>query len=263
MKIDLILFAGQSNMAGRGTAEEAPRCEAYMGQEFRAVSDTGRLYPIEEPFGKRENNPQGMDDGERKTGSLVSAFVREYYERTGHTVIAVSASKGGSSSKQWAAGYVRDAAERLRRARAYLDKKQIQVAHTYVLWSQGETDGDHGVSAGQYRENFRLIWETLKEAGAESCFLIQTGHFNYVEYPQCEDGVSGREIDGRYAEIRRAQEDMCSHGKDAVPGVYLAARFGEYLHLMKDRFHYKQQAYNEVGRTAAANMAERLSRGGE
>lgn len=250
-------------MAGRGRAEEAPRCEAYMGQEFRAVSDTGRLYPIEEPFGRRENNLQGMDDGERKTGSLVSAFVREYYERTGHTVIAVSASKGGSSSKQWVESYGRDAAERLRRARAYLDEKQIRIAGTYVLWSQGETDGDHGVSAGQYRENFRMIWEMLKEAGAEYCFLIQTGHFNYVEYPQCGNGVSGREIEERYAEIRRAQEELCAHGKEAIPGVYLAAGFGEYLHLMKDQFHYKQQAYNEVGRNAAAKVAELLSRDGE
>lgn len=92
---DLILFAGQSNMAGRGNAGKEMSCEACMGQEFRAVSDPARLYPIEEPFGIRENTRDGMDDGRKKTGSMVCAFVRKYYELTGHAVIAVSASKGG------------------------------------------------------------------------------------------------------------------------------------------------------------------------
>lgn len=253
MKTDLILFAGQSNMAGRGKAAEAPGCEIHMGQEFRAVSDPGRLYPIEEPFGEQENNPQGLDDGAKKSGSMVSAFVREYYERTGHTVIAVSASKGGSSSGQWIEIYASDAANRLQKAREYLKKEQLELAHIYVIWSQGETDGDHGVSAEQYRKNFAVIWEKLKEAGAERCFLIQTGHFNYAAYPDGLKGVGGKEMDNRYEVIRKAQETLCDEFSD----VYMVASFEPYLHLMKDMFHYKQQVYNEVGKTAARSIADK------
>lgn len=286
---DLIIFAGQSNMAGRGNAGKEVFCEAYMGQEFRAVSDPVRLYPIEEPFGIRENDPRGMDDGKKKTGSMVSAFVRKYYDLTGHAVIAVSASKGGSSSAQWVKAYAADAAKRLRRARAYLDAKNIKSAHTYVLWSQGETDGDKGLDSGQYFRNFQMIWNILRAAGAEKCFLIQTGHFNYAAYPRGAWGIKGVRLDGRYEVIRRTQERMCVNAcegggrlegrnssaageKDCtpradmtelfqaeavacLPDVYMVASFEPYLDMMKDQFHYRQQAYNEVGETAAKNMA--------
>lgn len=270
---DLILFAGQSNMAGRGNTGEAVSCEAYMGREFRAVSDPERLYPIREPFGVRENNSRGMDDGRKKTGSMVSAFVRKYYELTGHTVIAVSASKGGSSSAEWVRSYAADAAGRLRRARAYLDSAGIAAAHTYVLWSQGETDGDKGLDAGQYSGNFRIIWETLREAGAEKCFLIQTGHYNYAAYPRGTGRITGVRLDGQYEVIRQTQRSLCANGREpgarqggenfsagvtCLPDVYMAASFEPYLALMKDKFHYRQQAYNEVGETAAENMARIL-----
>ena len=291
---DLILFAGQSNMAGRGSAGKEMSCEACMGQEFRAVSDPARLYPIEEPFGIRENNRDGMDDGRKKTGSMVCAFVRRYYELTGHVVIAVSASKGGSPSAKWIESYAADAGLRLRRARAYLEAEKIKIAHTYVLWSQGETDGDKGLDSEQYFRSFQTIWGILREAGAEKCFLIQTGHFNYVKYPRGAKGIRGIELDRRYGVIRRTQERMCvdirggsaalRKGRPEACGigvtvrssaadrademehilaetvtclqdVYMVASFEPYLGMMKDQYHYVQQVYNEVGETAAENMA--------
>ena len=35
----------------------------------------------------------------------------------------------------------------------------------------------------------------------------------------------------------------------------MVAGFEPYLGMMKDLYHYRQQAYNEVGETAAGNMA--------
>ena len=49
--VDLMIFAGQSNMAGNGDASQAPDVPAGHGYEFRAVTDPTRLYPVEEPFG--------------------------------------------------------------------------------------------------------------------------------------------------------------------------------------------------------------------
>lgn len=37
-KIHLIMFMGQSNMAGRGTAEQAPAVPDGTGYEYRAVT---------------------------------------------------------------------------------------------------------------------------------------------------------------------------------------------------------------------------------
>ena len=83
---DLFLFAGQSNMAGRGIActqfpEGAPDLISGAGAEFRAISDPTRLYPIEEPFGALENNPTGIFEPGMKTGSLVTSFVNTYFQK--------------------------------------------------------------------------------------------------------------------------------------------------------------------------------------
>ena len=61
---DLILFAGQSNMAGRGKAEAAQKCPPSVGLEYRAVTAPDRLVPIEEPFGFAENRTGGIDGEE-------------------------------------------------------------------------------------------------------------------------------------------------------------------------------------------------------
>lgn len=84
---DLILFAGQSNMAGRGIVtdkwpQKAPVLVKGAGYEYRAITAPDRLCPIEEPFGADENNPDGIFEPGMKTGSMVTAFVNEYYKLT-------------------------------------------------------------------------------------------------------------------------------------------------------------------------------------
>ncbi len=301
--MDLIVFAGQSNMAGRGilTPEEAeaaansktarkqendgtllwgalrwnaaPVAET-AGLEFRAVSDPTRLYPIEEPFGRNENRPDAIDDGTLKIGSMVSAFVQHYHEKTGRQVLAVSASKGGTSTARWCEALADDAAERLRAALRFCREQQIAVERIWVLWCQGETDGDLGTTAEQYRENFGQIWNKLREAGAQTCFLIQIGHFNYVQYPEGmpvqkgakemeQDGkgqqetiLDGRTLDQRYGVIREVQEQICREWPDVV----FAASFAPYLDEMKDQYHYFQDAYDAVG-VAAAECAAKHAAG--
>ena len=96
MTIDLAVFMGQSNMAGRGTAADAPRLRDGMGYEFRAVTAPDRLFALEEPFGKDENNPDGVFEPGMKTGSMVSAFVKACVEITETPIVGISCSKGGS-----------------------------------------------------------------------------------------------------------------------------------------------------------------------
>ena len=59
---DFFLFAGQSNMAGRGIScpqfpEVAPALISGAGVEFRAISDPSALFSVCEPFGAAENTP--------------------------------------------------------------------------------------------------------------------------------------------------------------------------------------------------------------
>ena len=74
------------------------------GYEYRAISAPDKLYPLTEPFGRQENAEDGINDGNMKTGSLVTAFVNACYQKTGVPIVGVSASKGGSSILQWQPG---------------------------------------------------------------------------------------------------------------------------------------------------------------
>lgn len=104
--VDLILFMGQSNMAGRGITsdehpEPAPSLLPGAGWEYRSITAPDVLSPLEEPFGCKENTENGINDGNMKTGSMVTTFVNACYTQTQVPIVALSASKGGSSILLW------------------------------------------------------------------------------------------------------------------------------------------------------------------
>lgn len=247
MEYDLFLFAGQSNMAGRGITspqwpQPAPSLTPGAGYEYRAVSDPGHLHPIEEPFGTAENDPTGLFEPGKKTGSLVTAFVNAYYGHTGVPVIGVSASQGGTEIAQWQGrqDLLTDALGRLGRADAYLQEAAIPVGHRFLVWCQGETDGDRKTAPALYKARFRNLWAQCRQAGLEACFLVPIGQYN---------GAKGYD----YTAIHAAQREL----PQEVSDVLLASDdFGTMRArgLMKDSYHYYQQAYNEVG-TAAGKTA--------
>lgn len=250
--VDLMIFMGQSNMAGRGEAASEAVCPTQAGAEFRAVSAPDRLFPISEPFGAAENRRGGIDDGARKTGSMISAFVAEYYRQTGRFTVAVSASQGGTHSRQWAEALVCDAAGRLDTAKSFLLKNEYRIGQVNMVWCQGETDGDLGVCAADYRKNFLHIWDVMRAHGTQRCLLIAIGNFNYPRYPEGNGIKSGAELARAYRVIHDAQQRLCAEREDLV----LAADFSGHLSQMKDPFHYHQQAYHEVGRQAACAAAK-------
>lgn len=252
--VDLVVFAGQSNMSGRGEASEAPECST--GFEYKSISAPDRLVPIKEPFGLGEDTAGGLDDryegGTRRSGSMVSAFVNEYYRVCGRQVVAVSASKGGTNTVEWLDRLIADAAKRLDKAKEYLTGRGIAIENIYVVWCQGESDGDIKQSEDGYISNIQQLFDVFKSRGAQKCFVVQTGHYNYIKYPDMANGLSGAEWDEHYKTIREAQRKLCEADDDFV----LAASLEPYINEMKDRFHYHQSAYNAVGRTAGHNVGE-------
>lgn len=242
---DLILFAGQSNMAGRGIItdkwnEPAPSIKDGAGLEYRAVSDPEHLHKIKEPFGVNENDPEGINEPGMKTGSMVTAFVNAYYEKTKTPVLAISASKGGSAIGEWQGkeDYLSDAIKRVEKAISYAEKNQIQIRHKYVLWCQGETDGDLATPLTVYEDRFEQMFSRLKKIGIEKLFLITIGEYN---------GDKGWE--NAYKEIRKLQLKTAENKKDVIL-VNDAFHTMKERGLMKDDFHYFQKAYNEVGQAA-------------
>lgn len=252
--VDLIVFAGQSNMAGRGITnelwpEEPPEVIDGAGWEFRAISDPTRLYPIQEPFGLNENNPEGINDawGTRaaKTGSMVSAFVNAYYVECGVPVIAVSASKGGSGIAEWTGGtpYLSDLLFRLNTAKTWLDNNGYEVRHVFCVWCQGETDGDRGTPDDQYIADFNNMLNEMMAAGIEQLLMVSIGQCNAAD---SED---------RYLNMIALQDQIASTNEHVT---MVSRSFVDMRErgLMKDDFHYFQQGYNEVGIEAGKNSAK-------
>ena len=245
--VDLVIFMGQSNMAGRGTAAEAPVVQEGHGYEFRAVSDPTKLYTITEPFGVNEN--RGVISETSKTGSLVSAFAESYYSYTGVPIVGVSASKGGQSIDFWKTGgdALNETIARYNAAKTYLTSNGYTVRHQYMVWLQGEADGKNGMSAEAYTFKLETLFNEMSKQGVEKAMVIRIGARNYDE--------------NVHDTIIQAQTDLCRQSDDFV--LINGTLAGVAGADMKDEAHYLQATYNTVGADAGKNMAYYVNTGME
>ena len=237
--VDLVIFMGQSNMSGRGNADESVSCRKGHGYEFRAISDPSKLYTLEEPFGLNERNSQsGVDDG-AMSGSMVSAICEAYYSLTNIPIVAVSCSMGGTDTDFWHPDKppIRDARTRLKAADSFLHKNGYTVRHRFMVWCQGEQDGYNRLPGDEYITRLDAIIARMKISGIEKCFVIQIGH---------------RRDDDSFDAIIAAQEKLCRENPDAV---LVSMKFAAMRELMKDTCHFSQAAYNITGTDAGLNMA--------
>ena len=253
-KVDLFLFMGQSNMAGRGTGSQAPTVIENAGYEFRAVSDPTKLYPITEPFGVDENNSNGINDkfgtSNAKSGDMIPAFVNNYFKHTHTTIVGVSASEGGTHIGTWLPTPIQqtnaqryaDALNRWNSAISWLTDNGYTIRHKYILWCQGESDGDNSLTAEEYKSRFTTLWDAWKANGAEKIFVVKIGNYN------------GSDTSIDYNTIMTAQNEICQTMEDVVMVSTDFASMKDRS-LMADAFHYKQAAYNEVGAYAGINTA--------
>ena len=252
VSVDLIVFAGQSNMAGwGGDASKAPALTEGAGGEFRSVSDPSKLYTITEPFGFYENTPI-MNDMFIKRGTLVTAFVNAYYARTKVPVVAVSASEGSSNSYSWRQGSanLNDAKKRAGDAITFLQNNGYIIRHKYMVWCQGESDGnsDTPISGETYKTRFGGILSEMQSVGIEKCLLCRIGENNSSDHD--------------FTEIINAQTEMAQDNPDIVMITTALAGF-KAKGLMKDDFHYYQAGYNLMGTYAGINAAYYVNTGKE
>lgn len=254
--VDLFLFMGQSNMAGRGVSsskwpETVSDLTEGAGYEFRAISDPTKLYKIEEPFGFYEDKVEGMDDHRKKTGSMVTSFVNAYYRYANTPIVGIAASVGGTSIAKWQPGtpFLIDVEERLNLAIHYLESNNYIIRHKYMLWCQGESDGDIARSKSDYKQYFETMLGDLINKGIEKCFLVRIGNYNGNE-------------DKSYSHIIDVQTEIAQTNNHVV---MVSTDFAAMKDrgLMKDAFHYYQQAYNEVGTKAGINAAYYVNNGKE
>ena len=241
-EIALIFFMGQSNMSGcGGNYELAPAVTPGAGYEFRAVTDPFSLHELTEPFGFAENFPGGIGDvpGGKK-GSLVSAFVNEYYAQTGIPVVGVSASAGATTTEDWLSdAYVADLSVRVKNVQDYLKNNGYTVKEQYVVWLQGESDALEGITYEEYMSNMDRIIRPLFISGCNKVFIITPGRTISREH--------------FFDSIIDAQIDMCrKSGYYALASTLLCDVSTQY---MVDEWHYNQHVLNLLGTEAAKAVA--------
>ena len=245
--VDLVIFMGQSNMAGRGVAAEAPVVQEGHGYEFRAVSDPTKLYTIAEPFGVNEN--RGVISETTKTGSLVSAFAESYYAYTGVPIVGVSAAQGGQKIEFWETGgdALNETITRYNDAKSFLLNNGYTIRHQYMVWLQGETDGAKNTSTNTYKAKLTALFGEMNKQGVEKAMVIRIGERQNNET--------------QHDAIILAQTEICRESDDFV--LISGKLAGVASADMKDSAHFKQSTYNEVGADAGKNMAYYVNTGME
>ena len=173
---------------------------------------------------------------------MVAAFVNAYFTTSHKIIVGVSASKGGTNTSQWLPSGILlpDAIQRLQSCVSFLTSNGYTIDHKYMVWCQGESDGDAGVSAETYKSNFLTIFNAMKQVGIELCFIVRIGKYN---------GQGQTD----YTTIIESQSELCKDNSDIIMASTALASFKD-KGLMKDEFHYYQNGYNLVGTYAGRNV---------
>lgn len=233
--VDLILFAGQSNMTGRGNPAQAPKLTDGAGYECKTITDANALESITEPFGMGQDRGS-MNDGNLRTGSLVTAFTNAYYKQTKIPLVGVSATVVGSGRVSWSTLHYKEASRRLNIAKKTLKKKKIKIRHTYMVYMQGENDGFAGCSVAEYQKSMKLLFKNMqKKTDVESCLVIRIG--KYTKQPSLYDNVI------------KAQTTLCRDNKNFVLISTKAATLSNNYYA-EDGIHINQTGLNIIGKEA-------------
>lgn len=237
--VDLVIFAGQSNMSGiGGNVDEAPGVPRNCGYEFRNGQDPMGLYEVKEPFGDKESGYTSDPSGSRG-GTIVSAFMNRYYNSTGIPVMGVSAAKGGTAMEYWLKPEVSsELVKKYDDAISWCGANNVNVRNKYVVWLQGESDAINGNTADNYIKNMKDLFAPLFAKGLQQVFIISPGNL---------EGVPGAFDNIINAQKKLAQTD----GHFSFATGTLRDLDNAYL---VDGIHYNQAALNMVG-TQAGTVA--------
>ena len=215
--IDVCLFAGQSNMDGRGTAEDA------------TPVTTGKAF-------KWDNANNTLVDFAAEP-SLIPAYMQEYTTLSRVPLVEVKEAIGGTKIEQYVSTYLPIATNMLTKCLAYLEEQGKHVRRCFMLWNQGESDvdGDGSTGTTAYEGFFATLKSAVIQAGVNQIFIINIG--------QASNGTFD------FAPIRTALQNVCN-GTDVI---MVSDKFYNATSQMKDRWHYNQTEYNIVGKDSAKN----------
>ncbi len=236
---NVFLLAGQSNATGQGDKSISNSLFiTNKSLEYDVLLDS--LKPLNDPAGQNWKDLEPAN-----TGSILPAFTYSLTQKTGKTVIVISAARGGSSCHKGAelSNYgTWDSTGNL--FSNTKEKVNSALKHTKsklsgIIWMQGERDAnainDGVITAEDYKSSLvSLIHRFRKEFGHEiPFFIILTGY--QKDRPQFGND-----------HVRDIQSWVSEH----MDNVYIAFDKTHHftrLNLMKDHVHFNQMGLNEIG----------------
>lgn len=233
--MDIIVFAGQSNMTNVGQASQAP--SVTPGTAYEAIPKKNKISHLEEPFGVGQINKKANKNTQGAT--LVSAFANAYYKQTKTPMLAMNTAKGGTSIGQWSSSYYKDITQNVKKMEKLLKKKKLKKGHVYVVFFQGENDAMNSIVSSVYRKHMEQFMENIqRESDVSRCFIIRIG--NNIKNPES------------YDKIAAVQTLLCMEDKRFVMASTIASGFGA-SYYQADGVHLTQKALNKLGTQAGKN----------
>ena len=275
-KVDIAIFAGQSNSCGRATTEDVATskdlfltCPMENGITFNNTATTTPVQ-IVEPITANGSTAYGY----------IPAFINAYSQTTGRKVCACFKSYGGAMINKWFP-YVPDDAtgeetstvgtfykaiiDAVAHAKTNLSANGYTVGDVFLVWCQGEADAaylgnvnsyaytyeqaltDETEIREYYKAKFSRIVEKLQEdVGLSTAFIIRIGHSQ--SKPE------------RNTNIIVAQNELCRENPDCVMvsslfagALYFVEENGSVRNLMRDASHYVPEGYLRAGMEAGVN----------
>lgn len=282
-KVDIAIFAGQSNSCGRATVDDV-----------KTDKDIFLNVPIESGFTFQKDSAGNCDNtvkeiiepisanGASGTYGYIPTFINAYHEVTGRKVCACFKSNGGTSMHNWfpyeldsngretttIPTYYAVMKKTVNSSKSYLEELGYTVGDVFIVWCQGENDAAYLGSAtssaycteygttlktdeqkiAYYKAGFSRIVEKLKEdVNLSTAFIIRIGHKG--------NAVLRNEV------IIQAQNELCRENPDCVmvSSVFAGAKYfieedGTMRDLMRsDHSHYLPEGYVRAGMEAGVN----------
>ena len=278
-KVDIAIFAGQSNSCGRAALTDvATDKDIFLSIPIEngfSFNNTASTTPVQivEPISANGSTGYGY----------IPAFINSYHEVTGRKICACYKSVGGvmlntfspyvldeTTGKETTkvGTYYKNITDAVSHAKTYLSSNGYELGDIFLVWCQGEGDAAYlGVSnapnnyANAYEESLsgekeirdyykarfsRLVEKLQEDVGLTTAFIIRIGHSS------SKPTRNGNIID--------AQNELCRENPDCVMVSTIfagALKFieedGTVRNLMRDASHYVPEGYVRAGMEAGVN----------
>lgn len=235
-KVEVIVFAGQSNMVGKGLIKNAPDGYYPMPKnvEFHSWGSNSRMEKFDDNFGPELSFAKSLAD-----------------ETPGNKYIFIKWAVGGTSQAEWSPAWRLQDMENQNRAKKLgsLYNKSLNfirqtigdrdVAITGFIWMQGEADTKDEAVAGNYAKNMEhLIAAFRRDLKAPEMKIIM-GLVNPVAEKYA------------YVDIVQSQMKLLAV-KSPLVGVVSA----EGLSKLEDKVHYDEAGLVGLGERFAKKWNE-------